>query len=229
MKLTAQIFEKKRNFTSPELTVQLLLNKQAQTSIQLFYIKDDGSNGALQSHRVHTVKFLEVMGAGKELTAVPCLSRSQGLPSDTFSLLTSSQILIKHCSSVWMSLTISSSRNPQKCWPSCFGEQMLMPCTLIFTPGLKSRQEHGQILQKQCMGGSKTSIFHAHWMEMVQRLYIAWPSAPPHWADKGMKESILNFPFPANPPSPTTLSFPLLSGKTLCYHLPWHYSESPLT
>lgn len=154
---------------------------------------------ALQSQGVHTVQLLQVMGIGEELTTVPCLSRSQRFQVTplAFSLPPTWHWQLcdkKHCSAVWRSWMISSSRNAQKCCPSYLGEQQLMPCTFLFIPALKSTQEDNRSRQKQCRGCSETCPSHMHSVEMVQRRDTFWPSAPQHWGDKGMKGSILIFP-----------------------------------
>lgn len=122
----------------------------------------------------------------------------------------------KHCAAVWSSLMISSSRNPQKCCPSYFGEQSLMPCTLIFIPGLKSMQEDGQILPEVVHGMFRNLsfpyAFNGDGAETGHNLPFSSS------ASRRQRHERVNTPTsqpPANPLFPTTFSFPLLSGKTV--------------
>lgn len=183
---------------------------------------------ALQSQGVHTVQLLQVMGTGEELTTVPCLSRSQRFQVTplAFSLPPTWHWQLcdkKHCSAVWRSWMISSSRNAQKCCPSYLGEQQLMPCTFLFIPALKSTQEDNRSRQKQCRGCSETCPSHMHSVEMVAKAghILTFSSSTLRRQRHERVNTHLSQP-PANALFPTTFSLPLLSGNTLCYHLPRH-------
>lgn len=124
---------------------------------------------------------------------------------------------------------ISSSRNPQKCCPSYFGEQSLMPCTLIFIPGLKSMQEDGQILPEVVHGMFRNLsfpyAFNGDGAETGHNLPFSSS------ASRRQRHERVNTLLPKHHQMHyfQLLSvFPYCQGR-LCYHLPWHYSESPLT
>lgn len=179
------------------------------------------------------------MGVGKELTTVPCLNRSQGLASDTFSLLTSSQMTLTAmgCKTLLCCLQVPNDQQlykPSKMlalilWRAT-AHALHTPCILIFIPGLKSMQENGQILPEVVHGMFRNFSFpYAFNGDDAETGHNLTFSSSTFRRQRHERVNTHTSQPPANALFPTTFSFPLLSGKTLCYHLPQHYSESPLT